>query len=71
MGWKKVISEELRWKPDEYLHFRHVFRNLYGYMLDWKRMQPLLENLELGYQQFEKEIATFRSFLMRLAGELE
>lgn len=66
-----VISEELRWKLDEYLRFRHVFRNVYGYLLDWKRIQPLLENLDSVYQQFTQEIALFRSFLMRLAGELD
>jgi len=66
-----VISEELRWKLDEYLRFRHVFRNVYGYLLDWKRLRPLLENMKLVYQQFEREIAAFRSFLMRLAEELD
>jgi hypothetical protein len=66
-----VISEELRWKLDEYLRFRHVFRNVYGYLLDWKRIRPLLENLDSVYQQFTREVAAFRSFLMRLAGELD
>ncbi|MGB9662416.1 MAG: hypothetical protein ACPL5F_10465 [Moorellaceae bacterium] len=66
-----VISEELRWKLDEYLRFRHVFRNVYGYLLDWKRIRPLLENLYPVYQQFTQEITAFRSFLVRLAGELD
>lgn len=66
-----VISEELRWKLDEYLRFRHVFRNVYGYLLDWKRIRPLLENLNSVYQQFTREVAAFRSFLIRLADELD
>lgn len=65
-----VISEELRWNLDEYLRFRHLFRNVYGYMLDWERMQPLLAKMEAVYRQFEEEITIFRSFLMRLADEL-
>lgn len=66
-----VISEELRWKLDEYLRFRQVFRNVYGYLLDWKRLRPLLENMKLVSQQLEQEIAAFRSFLIRLAEELD
>ncbi|MGQ9531940.1 MAG: ribonuclease toxin HepT-like protein [Desulfotomaculales bacterium] len=65
-----VISEELRWKLDEYLRFRYVFRNVYGYMLDWERLQPLLAKMDKVYRQFGEEIASFRSFLMRLADEL-
>jgi len=66
-----VISEELRWKLDEYLRFRHIFRNVYGYMLEWERMRPLLVNMDTVYRRFEEEIAVFRSFLMRLADELD
>jgi len=66
-----VISQALRWQLDEYLRFRHVFRNVYGYMLDWERMRPLLEKMDAVYKQFEEEIAAFRSFLIRLADELD
>lgn len=38
-----VISESLMWKLSEYLRFRHIFRNVYGYLLDWKRLKPLLD----------------------------
>ena len=66
-----VISQALRWQLDEYLRFRHVFRNVYGYMLDWERMRPLLEKMEAVYKQFEEEIGAFRCFLIRLADELD
>ena len=36
-----VISKELKEALDEYLRFRHVFRNVYGYLLEWKRMKGL------------------------------
>jgi len=35
-----VISQDLRWKLDEYLRFRHVFRNVYGHLLYWERLRP-------------------------------
>jgi len=30
---------------DEYLRFRHLFRNAYGFELDWTRIRPLLQRL--------------------------
>jgi hypothetical protein len=66
-----VISEGLRWKLDEYLRFRHVFRNVYGYLLDWKRLQPLFDRMEDTYQHFSQEISTFRRFMLQLAENLD
>lgn len=66
-----VISEGLRWKLDEYLRFRHVFRNVYGYLLDWKRLKPLFEGMEDTYQQFSQEISTFKTFMLQLAEKLD
>jgi len=47
-----VISEELKIQLEEYLKFRYVFRNVYGYLLEWKRMKPLSDNLESTYKSF-------------------
>jgi uncharacterized protein YutE (UPF0331/DUF86 family) len=65
-----VISEELRWKLDEYLRFRHVFRNVYGYLLDWERLKPLLDRMDAVYAEFLREVGSFRAFLLRLAEQL-
>lgn len=62
-----VISQDLRWHLDEYLRFRHVFRNVYGHLLDWKRIRPLLEGVETVHGQFQEEIDRFRAFLLELA----
>jgi hypothetical protein len=62
-----VISKDLYNKLDEYLRFRHVFRNVYGYLLEWKRIRPLLEDLETTYNQFKLEIGVFRSFLFDMS----
>ncbi|HIE11932.1 MAG TPA: hypothetical protein EYP63_00640 [Desulfotomaculum sp.] len=40
------------------------------YMLDWERIKPLLTEMDVVYRRFKEEIATFRSFLVRLADEL-
>jgi hypothetical protein len=36
-----VISEELLEKLKEYLRFRHLFRNIYGFELKWERFKNL------------------------------
>ncbi len=42
----RVIDEKLEAKLEEYLRFRHLFRNIYGFELKWDRCQPLVENLD-------------------------
>ena len=66
-----VISKDLKERLEEYLRFRHVFRNVYGYLLEWERMYPLLEKLEETHRIFREELEGFRGFLLELARELE
>jgi len=66
-----VISEGLKRRLEEYLRFRHVFRNVYGYLLEWERMNPLLEGLEETYWAFKEELGKFKGFLLELAHRLE
>jgi 3'-phosphoadenosine 5'-phosphosulfate sulfotransferase (PAPS reductase)/FAD synthetase len=65
-----VISKGLARTLDEYLRFRHVFRNVYGYMLDWERLRPLLNRIPAVYNRFREEISAFRRFLLGLAHKL-
>lgn len=37
-----VISKELAAELDEYLSFRHLFRNIYGFELESKRLENLI-----------------------------
>lgn len=60
-----VISETLAAELDEYLSFRHVFRNIYGFELKGKRIVHLAEKLDRVTQRFIKEIKTFLLFLER------
>ena len=47
-----VISEELLEKLKEYLRFRHLFRNIYGFELRWERFK----NLSLSAQAVLSEL---------------
>ena len=47
-----VISQELLEKLKEYLRFRHLFRNIYGFELRWERFK----NLSLSAQAVLSEL---------------
>ena len=36
-----IIDSELLQELKEYLRFRHLFRNIYGFELSWERIKPL------------------------------
>lgn len=58
-----VISEELAAELDEYLAFRHVFRNIYGFELKGERIGYLAKKFNKISGRFIKEIKDFLSFL--------
>ena len=59
----RVIDEKLEAKLQEYLRFRHLFRNIYGFELKWDRCQPLVENLDRVFSDLKEQIDKFESFL--------
>lgn len=54
-----LLSEELHDSLNEYLRFRHVFRNAYSFDLDWEKMSPLVLRLEETFQNIEKSLDDF------------
>ncbi len=54
-----VISEELAAELDEYLSFRHVFRNIYGFELKGDRIGHLVKKFDKTSGRFIKEIKKF------------
>ena len=54
-----VISRTLAAELDEYLAFRHLFRNIYGFELEGKRLDRLVENFGEIVKSFRKEIEAF------------
>ncbi|MBI4702742.1 MAG: hypothetical protein HY744_16595 [Deltaproteobacteria bacterium] len=48
---------------DEYLAFRHRFRSLYAFDLDWSKVRDLLARLRTTWEQVEPDLAQIESFL--------
>lgn len=67
----RVLRPETVLLLDEYLRFRHLFRNIYGYELQWQRMRPLLEQLDHAWSLARTDLAAFCAFLGDLAERLE
>ena len=53
----------------EFLRFRHLFRNIYGFDLDWSRIEPLLTELPLVIERFSASLDGFRDYLLALFEE--
>src|SRR3989338_247810 len=54
-----VISNDIGKKLREYLEFRHRFRNIYGFELEWEKMKGLRERLPVVAEEFKKEMKQF------------
>lgn len=54
-----VISKKLAAELDEYLSFRHVFRNIYGFELESSRLDNLKDKIIPVSRQFKNEITGF------------
>jgi hypothetical protein len=54
-----LLSEQLHDILNEYLRFRHVFRNAYSFDLDWRKMAPLVMRLEITFQHLEQALDDF------------
>jgi hypothetical protein len=54
-----LLAEELHDALNEYLRFRHVFRNAYSFDLDWQKMSPLVLRLEETFQRLENALDDF------------
>lgn len=58
-----VISKDLYRDLKEYLGFRHIVRHIYGYELNYKKINLLLENFPLVWKIFSEEIRKFILFI--------
>ena len=59
-----VITTKLSAELGEFLRFRHVFRNVYGFVLEADRMRPLEEGLAGVLDRFMTEIRTFDEWML-------
>ena len=61
----RVISDELAANLDEFLAFRHLFRNIYGYELKGGRIDFLAGRLEEVAGRLKKEVREFVAVLKK------
>lgn len=58
-----VISEEMRERLSEYLRFRHLFRNIYGFELRWRRIEELGHEMREVLVALRQDIERFFDFI--------
>jgi len=56
---------------EEFLGFRHVVRNVYGFELDIERVQRLLDRYESIWSAFEADVQGFTQWLLALSSQVE
>lgn len=61
-----VIQENTAKKLKEYLGFRHIVRNIYGFELDIKRVENLVNDYFFVWSDFKNDLATFLAWLEQL-----
>lgn len=64
-----AISGETVIRLNDYLGFRHIFRNVYG--LEWARMKPLVRSFPKVHEVLARDLDRFRQELHELADKLE
>lgn len=55
----EVLTEASAERLKGYLVFRHRFRNIYGFELDWAMMQPLAQDMEETLTAVEADLDRF------------
>ena len=58
-----IITPQLAAALGEFLRFRHVFRNVYGFVLEAERMQPLEQRLGDVLDRLRAEILAFCAWM--------
>lgn len=66
-----VITPALAERLSEFLRFRHVVRNLYGFQLREEKMGPLVAKVVEVAQELEAQVTAFLDDLETLSGMLE
>ena len=61
-----IISKSLVGELQRYLGFRHVFRNIYGFSLEAKRIKELVCDFPNVLSRFKREIGKFQHYLARI-----
>lgn len=58
-----VLSDNSFRMLEEFLRFRHLFRHVYGFELEWSRLQPLLAKMPRAWSAVQSDFRNFLVFL--------
>jgi len=64
-----LFEREFGNELSDYLKFRHLKRNIYGFMLDWEKMSPLVEKLPQTIKKIKSSVHTFFELLAEMASD--
>jgi hypothetical protein len=53
---------------EEFLRFRHLFRNVYGFELEWPRLRALARRMPAAWRLLKTDIERFLRFLTAASG---
>jgi hypothetical protein len=67
----RVIDKELYLMLGEYLKFRHIVRNIYGFQLEYGRFAHLVEKSENVATQLEMQVREFLQGMENIAEEMK
>ena len=62
-----VISHDVGKRLRVYLEFRHRFRNIYGFELEWEKMKGLKDALSSVAKDFKNDVMRFLRFMEELS----
>jgi hypothetical protein len=65
-----VLDDAAARQLEAYLRFRHLFRNIYGFELEWDRCRHLLVDLPVMFEALVQRLAAFDEFLHSLEHDL-
>lgn len=60
---KQVIDDNLKEELYDFLRFRHIFRNIYGFKLNWDKMENLVKSINSTQEKLNSQILNFLEFL--------
>ena len=62
----KVINKELYHNLEEYLRFRHLVRNIYGFQLNYNRFEHLIQNFPKTVDKFINQLTQFLNSMQEI-----
>lgn len=65
-----VIDKKLYYLLEEYLKFRHLVRNIYGFQLDYKRFSHLVTDIDIAISEIVKQINSFLNKMDEIARKI-